>query len=96
MGTHSSVLTWKILWTECCIKFSLPNYNFNQQYFTFKPLALFAVAVIAKLVGSKSCNSSCNGFFHSTVDILVYGAMGIRATDGTKQASVDGMTSLVI
>ena len=86
----------KILWTEFCIKFSLPSYNFNQQYFTFKALALFAVAVIAKLVGSKSCNSSCNGFFYNTVDILLYGAMGIRATDGTKQASVARMTSLVV
>ena len=96
MATHSSVLTWKILWTEFCIKFSLPSYNFNQQYFTFKALALFAVAVIAKLVGSKSCNSYCNGFFHNTVDILLYGAMGIQATGGTKQASVARMTSLVV
>lgn len=52
------------------------NSNFNQQYFTFKPLALFAVAIIAKFVGSKSCNGDCNGLFHSIVNLLLYGTMG--------------------
>ena len=27
----------KILWTEFCIKFSLPSYNFNQQYLLLRP-----------------------------------------------------------